>query len=833
MDHDHQSIEREARLRFLSPSFLTKENVEHYRKILQENHFQFQQIISFFTFYPKSKDYHGVRIRFQLPQNGTETNRALLDLSSVTDISTWLTNHRSRFDIQYENKVEKSKENYKLFRIHESYEGLESGIMLHRDLPFEIKQTKRYIYEKDKEEVHISIVRSNDRPFTHFGRYIHDDSTVENYNIEIEFQDKDIAVKEIQDRLDQHMVWFMRTYFNLPPSVTSLKLLSYEEMIGIFDPTLSKNISMINPYQLTKDRWWYLFDKDVYLTLKNDGIRFICVKRRDILYFCALNSVVYTDFSSKPKKGFAFSVASSDVVFERRFDFDEGDIVDGELVKEAEGNYRFYIFDIYWKRSIDIRYMIFSERIQCLNIQDDIVPQETQVRENTLYICPKKIVTNYHQNQSLYTHFMKFSHDSPTPEQSKELFRLYEREIQKESNDGIIINTDDPKRQLTKNGKITAVLSIMKWKPIEKLTIDFKLKKEGDQYRLLSSPDDKDNPIFLEERNLLDNSIVECSFRHGRYYRERYRYDKQFPNALEVRDDILRCIENSVSLKDLQDIIQYRGKNTNIFKRELPTGSDYYKPIREDREDFPSFPIQQLHNELKRYIINTIVGYKSTMKKVDILDLGAGRGGDIQKWYSHHKSISHYVAVDNDQSAIDELLERSKELKMSIRAYKRDLQSSPWNLDGTYDIITSFFSLHYYYNENFLKRIKEKLQTDGLFVAVCFIKNSVESMFYRVNGSENGPMVVSVEVKNQKKNLDHYIFSIGVVHTESIVDYDALSNECVNQHLYITNKPFFRELPSSKSLDPWIQKYSKMNRVLFISPSKTMIDEIQNNFPDN
>lgn len=70
-----------------------------------------------------------------------------------------------------------------------------------------------------------------------------------------------------------------------------------------------------------------------------------------------------------------------------------------------------------------------------------------------------------------------------------------------------------------------------------------------------------------------------------------------------------------------------------------------------------------------------------SIKNISVLDLAAGKGGDLQKWLK--SGIRHMVAVDIAKSSLEELKERYlkiNEKKFSLTIVEGDLRENPENI---------------------------------------------------------------------------------------------------------------------------------------------------------
>lgn len=160
-------------------------------------------------------------------------------------------------------------------------------------------------------------------------------------------------------------------------------------------------------------------------------------------------------------------------------------------------------------------------------------------------------------------------------------------------------------RLLTKNP------DICKWKPKEDITIDFAIKWQDDGIHLYSYDEKKRKDVefvgdykykFLQEyidqrseltKELESGTIVEYEWKNGLMTPRRIRLDKLSPNKISTALSNWTDIQNPIDENDLMGI--------NMK------------------------PVYRYHNRIKRALYATIAGS-------NILDIGSGRGGDVDKW---------------------------------------------------------------------------------------------------------------------------------------------------------------------------------------------------------
>jgi SAM-dependent methyltransferase len=181
--------------------------------------------------------------------------------------------------------------------------------------------------------------------------------------------------------------------------------------------------------------------------------------------------------------------------------------------------------------------------------------------------------------------------------------------------------------------KLNRYPDICKWKPKEELTIDLLIKwlpdENSEQKRTLQlyanqkgKPEiflqslgrvDQYNPMTL---NLPDDTVVEYGYDYETQTLtpRRIRHDKSKPNRMEIAEDVWRDISTPIEKETMI------GNNFTLLRR--------------------------YHNRIKR-------GLLSVSRKC-LLDIGTGRGGDINKWQGFDK----IVAIEPNREHIQELEKR-------------------------------------------------------------------------------------------------------------------------------------------------------------------------------
>jgi hypothetical protein len=307
----------------------------------------------------------------------------------------------------------------------------------------------------------------------------------------------------------------------------------------------------------------------------------------------------------------------------------------------------------------------------------------------------------------------------------------------------------------------------------------------------------KDNEIRDIEGNIiLDNTVVEFYYNNDssikndnfRWTPIRTRYDKtesvarnkrKYGNYITTAESVWRSIVNPFTLDNIEEL-----SNDNYYKNSIDKLRKRidHKLILSERSQNQYYKFQSnigslqrsFHNWIKDMLIQT---YCSPIdgKKLDVLGISEGRGGDILKFYFAKVNfmLSTDVSSDVIESTTDGWLSRYRKFKsnkkytnfpkmVSIQAdatVKFDYESQKKKLlnmtpnnekllkkyfnenKQKFDRVNCQFALHYFLrNEeswnNFTDNINQFLKEDGYAIFTCFDGDVVNSLLKGKNKYE-------------------------------------------------------------------------------------------------
>lgn len=239
-----------------------------------------------------------------------------------------------------------------------------------------------------------------------------------------------------------------------------------------------------------------------------------------------------------------------------------------------------------------------------------------------------------------------------------------------------------------------------------------------------------------------------------------------------------------------------------------------YKP-NEVKTDFYFKEMRQFHNYIKMEL------YNKYTKNIDyLLELGSGKGGDLQKWM--HNNVKHVDGYDIDYQSIQEAYKRLSQLQsqkmesFDYKFYQSDLTKEK-SFDQlyknyTYDTISSQFAFHYFCTSqdnttNTLKNISSLLKKDGYFIGTI-IDHKALNDFLDTNSINYKTIDYELIYYLQKNRTTHATDSVfnndlimylngnnylSSVSKEPIVNFDVFCDLCNNVGLELVESKQFND----------------------------------------
>ena len=383
----------------------------------------------------------------------------------------------------------------------------------------------------------------------------------------------------------------------------------------------------------------------------------------------------------------------------------------------------------------------------------------------------------------------------------------YGEDLEKD-NDGIIMTPEgsyynNETNKVVSKGYFKDKFKIYKWKFPQTVSIDFLIKKidefekYGETYIVYSlytvdktpngqfelkefGPFKKDekwyNPpsVYMiskvenDKIALTNDLIVEFTFdkNTNSFVIYKIRHDKTKPNAYFVAKDTFIDMDVEFSLQKLFELLE-KVKQPGFIETSEP-------PQKQDKTKKPDksgclINYREYHNAIKKALINNYTSQKY------VLDLGAGKGGDLGKYF--FAKIAHLWAIEPNEQYVkydeDSFVERLKKYDITFKSKVEVLISKAEDTQKISnfiknsisrqkipDVICSFFSISFFFKDqkildNFINTINSNLQTGGLFIGTMMDGERLYTDLETNNGKIIQPNCFEINRNYQKdKNLD-------------------------------------------------------------------------------
>lgn len=432
-------------------------------------------------------------------------------------------------------------------------------------------------------------------------------------------------------------------------------------------------------------------------------------------------------------------------------------IADGELLENT-----FHLFDVLYHRSL-ITNRSYPQRYAEI---ESILQAGKQVANITLQAKPISLISDvdsfYSVNNKLYLQSQQVPSDGfiYTPEAD----RYFEQKV-------------------------------LKWKPIERLTIDLQVidvppfvgvkNKENQivpfhgtsQYRITAQN--------VDVAGLPLGTIAEFRWnqKSGKYEATKVRPDKEEPNYITVAERILRSIHNYVPVEALL------GTDLTLMRK--------------------------YHNREK----NNLYDYLEKENVTSLVDFGSGRGGDVNKW----RGRFDVVAVEPNEDNVVELRKRlvGQGYKQSGDTFRSEgstvhvlnIGAEEYQCREPVQAVTMFNSLTFFYDtpqhvDVLLDNIDTCL-TDGYLVLMALDGMKLKQIWPTGYQSDN----IQIEYEGEQVLITLRASGIVTQQTEYVINFDDLI-ERLQQRNYVVVDDYY--LDRERLLSEEEFTYSSMTRVLVL-----------------
>lgn len=389
----------------------------------------------------------------------------------------------------------------------------------------------------------------------------------------------------------------------------------------------------------------------------------------------------------------------------------------------------------------------------------------------------------------------------------------------------------------------------------EKTCVPIEFKPINEDIQIANLIIEDENVFAYDElsdtKEIIENDTI-IEFRYDTYETNelfrwkpvRNRYDKtlkykngetMFGNFENVANDIWKNIKNPITEKLIRtgDIDE-----NNIINNE---NEEYYSSLNSNSNPQNRISYQKFHtifvktNGIKK--ITSLLSEEGK-KTFNLFDIGFGKLGDLPNWTKN--KINYIFGVDVNSNNLDNSLQIYKEqpspkpkiilaladfgklifpnFDCAIDIDSKKIMKKQLNSKYQFDIITSQFSLTYFYKDEitlrtFFQNVNDNLKIGGYFLANCFDGESVIK-FLDKNKSKEGKLNEKLIWKIEKnyrngkfdfekplygKEITVFISSIGKSFKENLVNFTYFKTLALEYNLDVIDEIQFDSLFSEMS----------------------------------
>jgi len=424
-------------------------------------------------------------------------------------------------------------------------------------------------------------------------------------------------------------------------------------------------------------------------------------------------------------------------------------VLDGEWIEETK---TFWVFDTIFATSHNDTYVQTLDHLTRMIVASEFIERHKDV----LVKLQGKIKL---KTKAFYQTFPK---DDPTAENFFKTMRLRFRSsnVLDYETDGLIFTPIYKHYNYLRATFGNA--SVLKWKPLNQLTIDFLIKR---------IPNTTDFNIYVIDKINNDSaSKSELIIYTGNDF---FPFSGRIKSTEMIKDAVDGSIyefsynENEKTFTPTR--IRLDKVIPNNMKQALITNQLIHDPITEELLSGDTFKfMRRYHNKLKKMLFNSVCGNDV------LLDIGSGRGGDAKKWENFRK----IYAVEPDSSNIDELEKRVEMFKLKNKTKILKANGEDHTLISNFmgkdkaNVIALMLSMSFMWkSENTVKKLAKTIEStiadDGKIIFFTIDGNAVKQFFNPLMGKEsytldlnkNNEFVYNREKREIRINLEGTIVS--------------------------------------------------------------------------
>lgn len=212
---------------------------------------------------------------------------------------------------------------------------------------------------------------------------------------------------------------------------------------------------------------------------------------------------------------------------------------------------------------------------------------------------------------------------------------------------------------------------------------------------------------------------------------------------------------------------------------------------REQRAESRIFHMRNFNNWIKSTLMNEYLekvkkSQDENQNRIKVLDVGCGKGGDLQKW--QRAGVNHVVGVDIAATSIEQCKDRYHEMRSRNRerAYvgefyavdctKERARDFYKDKDIVFDLVSCQFAFHYCFEslpqaECMMRNISENLRKGGFFIGTTPDSYDIMSRLKSSGTNTFGNSVFSVTFPHESVGLTPPLFGAQYsFHLTEVVD---------------------------------------------------------------
>ena len=374
---------------------------------------------------------------------------------------------------------------------------------------------------------------------------------------------------------------------------------------------------------------------------------------------------------------------------------------------------------------------------------------------------------------------------------------------------------------------LTRYPDICKWKPREKMTIDFSIEWYSDQAGIGKGEEEKKDKIRLYSGERVKGAPLRLVPFEGSFF-------NTFSGEVDHQNPVTRPLSDGTIVEyrfdlDRQMMVPVRPRTDKTYPNKIDVAISnwdwVHDPVKKETLLGETFDLVfKYHNRIKNGLFKSAT---QNYRDPTLLDIGSGRGGDVAKW----RNFSRIVAVEPNQDYLPELQRRielngmkDKVLVLNTGGEDSAAISAAVNefLGGPADVGALMLSMSFFWRspemlDALAQTLLQGVKEDGEIIFLTIDGELVSEMFdpafrgLKLNKLELGPATLEyVDQTAEGGNIELHIDIPGTIvekQTEWLVRLYDLTLRMPNFEIKHLHRADTEKFLSSKE-DVYTQMYS-------------------------